>query len=214
MNVIKKVFIPTHASTRSRFHDAKGNRVDMAGLWYAPAAVLGNLLKIYFNYRPPAPWFSYRACRTLNRLIRKDWRVLEFGSGMSTLWLARRCGTLHSIEDDPQWYEVVRRLVGTGIRYELRTAAAYADLSEYPDGFFDLVLVDGLARDQCVRSSVPKVKPGGYLYLDNSDLQDEALRRAEGCVLDAVKQRHGQVRYFTDFAPTLASVTQGLLARL
>lgn len=45
--------------------------------------------------------------------------------------------------------------------------ARYID--NYADGYFDFVVVDGRARPSCIKHSLPKVKPGGFLILDNSD---------------------------------------------
>ena len=42
-------------------------------------------------------------------------------------------------------------------------------IDEYPDGYFDLVMVDGRARASCVRRAIPKIKPDGALLLDNSE---------------------------------------------
>ncbi|HTC67310.1 MAG TPA: hypothetical protein VK685_09255 [Candidatus Acidoferrum sp.] len=39
----------------------------------------------------------------------------------------------------------------------------------HPDYTFDLVLVDGLVRTQCIQHAISKVRPGGYLMLDNSN---------------------------------------------
>ncbi len=39
----------------------------------------------------------------------------------------------------------------------------------FPDASFDVVLVDGRARPSCILHGAPKVKPGGYLILDNAD---------------------------------------------
>lgn len=47
---------------------------------------------------------------------------------------------------------------------------AYARaIDEYPNASFDLVVVDARARNACVQHAIPKVKPGGYLMLDNAD---------------------------------------------
>lgn len=42
-------------------------------------------------------------------------------------------------------------------------------INEFPDEYFDLVFVDGRARPSCITNSIPKIKPGGYLMLDNSE---------------------------------------------
>lgn len=207
---------------KSRFHDEKGNLVDVGGLVYAPAALASAVLRVAFGRRPPRPLISYRAAKHLDRLLRKDWRGVEFGSGYSTPWLAKRLGFLLSIEDDPNWHRRVAGLLAgiapDTVRHELRTAETYFDLAEFPSAFFDFALVDGTCRADCIAAVVPKIRPGGWLYLDNSDKDmtrpDGDLRRAEALLLEHVRQRGGETSYFTDFAPTNFFVEQGLLARL
>jgi predicted O-methyltransferase YrrM len=61
------------------------------------------------------------------------------------------------------------------------TADGYPDLTfldyvraidVFPDGHFDLVSVDGRARNSCLFHAKPKVKPGGYLLLDNAEREE------------------------------------------
>lgn len=42
-------------------------------------------------------------------------------------------------------------------------------IERYPDGHFDLVIIDGRARPSCIYHALRKITPGGYLLLDNSD---------------------------------------------
>lgn len=42
-------------------------------------------------------------------------------------------------------------------------------IDRFEDGYFDLVLIDGRSRTSCLYHSIPKVKIGGYLVLDNSE---------------------------------------------
>ena len=42
-------------------------------------------------------------------------------------------------------------------------------IDQYPDHYFDLVFVDGRARNSCIKHAIPKVKNGGYILLDDSD---------------------------------------------
>jgi predicted O-methyltransferase YrrM len=42
-------------------------------------------------------------------------------------------------------------------------------IDEFPDEYFDIILIDGRARPSCIKRSVSKVKPGGLLILDNSE---------------------------------------------
>jgi predicted O-methyltransferase YrrM len=42
-------------------------------------------------------------------------------------------------------------------------------IESYPDGYFDLVVVDGRARPSCLMHALKKVKRGGILLLDQSE---------------------------------------------
>ena len=77
-------------------------------------------------------------------------------------------------------------------------------INQYPDQFFDWVLVDGRARPSCLKQAIPHVKSGGYLVLDNSDrpyylsfLKDEL-----GLSFNVVLDRAGPTLYTPDFTRT------------
>jgi hypothetical protein len=38
----------------------------------------------------------------------------------------------------------------------------------------DLAIVDGFCRFGCIEAVLPKLRPGGFLYLDNSDADKDA----------------------------------------
>jgi hypothetical protein len=44
----------------------------------------------------------------------------------------------------------------------------------HPDHIFDLVVVDGRVRTECMQHAIPKIRRGGYLMLDNSNNADVA----------------------------------------
>jgi len=47
---------------------------------------------------------------------------------------------------------------------------AYVEkLTEFPPGYFDVIVVDGLERLSCYRLAVQHLRPGGILVVDNSD---------------------------------------------
>ena len=175
-----------------------------------------------FGYRPQVPMISYRARQVIENLLTPKSRMVEFGSGNSTPWFAARVDFVLSIEDDPDWYAHVRRLLTElgidNVRHVLRTESTYSDLSDIADASIDFALVDGTDREGCIRSVMPKLKRGAWLYLDNSDKDmtrpDGDLRRAEVALREAVELRRGKIQCFSDFSPTNFFVEQGLLARL
>ena len=206
----------------SRFHDEKGNFVDATDLVNAVPAFITALMKRLFGYRPKVPMISYRARRVIAAMLKPQSKMIEFGSGNSTPWFAARAGMIVSIEDDKNWYGHVQNLLKEmdirNVSHVMRTEKNYADLSNIDDATLDFALVDGTDREGCIRSVVPKLKPGAFLYLDNSDkdmtFPNGDLRRAEKALLEAIEMRGGSVQYFSDFSPTNFFVEQGMLAQL
>jgi predicted O-methyltransferase YrrM len=128
---------------------------------------------------PERPWIVPAATGWLRRRMRSDWSVLELGSGRSTIWFARRAGRVLSFEDNEYWYPQMReRLEETGLsNVELRLRAVEdfpGEVAALPDESFDLVVVDFLeapavTRIDALKPAMKKVRPGGYLLLDDSD---------------------------------------------
>ena len=44
-----------------------------------------------------------------------------------------------------------------------------AQIDGFPDAWFDFILIDGAERNACIRAATRKVRPGGWIVLDNAD---------------------------------------------
>ncbi len=55
----------------------------------------------------------------------------------------------------------------TGLSYENYVKA----IDAFPSEYFDIIVVDGRARNSCVKRAMPNVKKNGILIVDNSDRQ-------------------------------------------
>jgi len=151
------------------------------------------------SLRSGIPWIVPSSFHVIDKLVQPDWSVFEWGSGGSTVYWARHCASVISIEHNSKWIDRVNKMLAkeeglsnkVNLRYvrglpetEKDRFRPYADtILEYPDESFDLVFVDGEAssRGWCLTNGLPKVKPGGILLLDNSnwlkrELGDEWLR--------------------------------------
>lgn len=45
-------------------------------------------------------------------------------------------------------------------------------IENYPDNYFDLIVVDGRARPSCIHASMPKLKLNGFLLVDNAERRE------------------------------------------
>jgi predicted O-methyltransferase YrrM len=199
----------------SRFHTQRCDRAPLSSLADLPVCLLHSALFKIFGRRPTLPWIPYPAIRFLRTHLTHASRVLEIGSGMSTLWLAQHCDHVDSIEADQRWVgwlreEIARRhLSNVEVLFRWQ-AAEMCDFSNWPDASLDLVFVDGGPRPQCCEAALPKLKPGGFLYVDNTDIAKTAANSRE--LIEAYgRERYCAVRIFRGFVPCNLFVNEGML---
>lgn len=126
------------------------------------------------------PWFSYPALQWLASVLRGSEHVFEYGCGNSTVWFSRHVAAVVSVEHDDNWIRQQRTRVGGNVEFIHRTCSGdedwasgddpYVDaLAGYPTGRFDLVIVDGMARNSCVHAAINHLPDAGMIILDNAD---------------------------------------------
>lgn len=212
---------------------------------YRPAFLLRSLPMWLRSQRASAspltdgvPWLSLPAIWFLSAHLERGMRVLEFGSGGSTVFFSRKVERVVSVEHDSEWAAAVSRVIGArGFKnVELRLRPPREDAStrdadpgdpdtyasavqqfggfsfreyasgadDFPDGHFDVVLIDGRARPSCFKHAKSKVRRGGFLVLDNAE------RDRYRCILENLVmpgwQRHdlaGPVPYSQGVGQTL-----------
>ena len=138
------------------------------------------------------PWWTLAAVKETDEFLKRNGsaRVFEYGSGASTIWLARRAKSVISIEHDLPWYEVVSDRLVPFSNAKLRLIEAdaepvagyvseksgwagrsfqrYASAIDEESGQFDLIIIDGRARAVCLAHAVKRLAPGGMILFDNS----------------------------------------------
>ncbi len=48
-------------------------------------------------------------------------------------------------------------------------------INNYPNNYFDLIIIDGRARNACMNHALSKVKNNGFILLDNSEREEYVL---------------------------------------
>lgn len=167
----------------------------------------------------PLPCYAYAAIDFLESRLGPSHAVFEYGSGTSTLWLAKRVANLTSVEHDRQWADLIRAHLPPHVTLKWvpplpspPTSPVYAStklprdfepyvraIEEIPDYSLDLVCVDGRARPGCMHHSAKKLKPEGMMLLDNCH------RPRYASAIQTLVEAGWKVRQFTGNGPYVAA---------
>ncbi|WBL41307.1 hypothetical protein PBT90_11120 [Algoriphagus halophytocola] len=150
------------------------------------------------SFEKGLPWISYGSLKFLEKRINKEMKVFEYGSGGSTIYFSRKVKQVISIEHNQEWYsslkiklkelginnvkldlispEKINSLASKAIKsqsspiWENYDFTKYVNsINSYENSYFDLIVIDGRVRIECLKNSLNKLKSGGYLLFDNSE---------------------------------------------
>lgn len=166
------------------------------------------------------PWWTYGAIDAVERWIQGrsgELRVFEWGSGASTIWLSKRVAEVHSVEHHRGFGEMIGERLATVPNATLdivepvvseapviasaKEGHGRFDFADYVahiatvGGQFDLIVVDGRAREACLEAGLERLADGGMIVFDNT------LRRRYRAAIGAAPVRETVYRGLTPTLP-------------
>ena len=124
----------------------------------------------------PIPWMNFSFLHFIRQRITKDHSIIEFGGGYSTLYWAKKAKCVYGIEHDHFFVKTLRdQLPSNGfllvpgeensIEYEKMGSLAYRsnELTK-----FDILIIDGIKRNECFEQSVQYLNDDGIVIWDDS----------------------------------------------
>lgn len=118
------------------------------------------------------PWLKSDVVNYIDGILKKDFKILEVGSGGSSFWFATRTRKVISYEHNRNWYDTLKiKITKQGWKnIELIYDADYPKEGIRRSGdSFDLIIIDGRGRNKAIETTHQLLKPGGYFILDDSD---------------------------------------------
>ena len=122
----------------------------------------------------PIPWFTYPAIALLESRVQKKWRVLEFGCGMGTLWWSTRVAEHVAIEHHAGWADMIAAQSHATIHRVDGTASDGYLAPTHGMEPFDIVIVDGIYRNECLLAAPGLLAADGMVILDDAHRQEYA----------------------------------------
>lgn len=120
------------------------------------------------------PWLTYPTIDLLSNRIHEKMRVFEYGCGNSTLWWAIHVRDVYSVEHNLEWFDKIKKTIPKNVNLKyirLDYGGNYCNaISEH--GLFDIIVIDGRDRVNCLKISIKSLAEDGILILDNSDREE------------------------------------------
>ena len=131
----------------------------------------------------PLPWMNYGIIDVFKDRINNQHSVFEYGSGYSTLFFAQRAKSIIAVEYDRYWFEHLSGKIPANAQLIFQPNDIDGDycraILKQPEKY-DIVIVDGRDRVNCVKQALTKLTEQGVMLLDDSHRAEyaEGLRYA------------------------------------
>ena len=112
------------------------------------------------------PMYTYPCYEWLNSIDWNDSKVFEYGTGYSTIWWQNKNVDYHAVEDNKQWHDMIEDK--TNIEYKPGHHKYIESIYKY-DFKFDVIVIDGVVRFDCIKPALEKIKDDGIIIFDNTD---------------------------------------------
>ncbi len=123
----------------------------------------------------PIPWYTYSALDFLKYRNFEDKHILEFGGGQSSLWWGSVAQKVVTLEGDKPWHDLIKNNMPQNVdlhyismenRNEFTQIVASV-LNSYQ--LFDIIIIDGLYREEALKMALKYIKPNGAIIFDNAE---------------------------------------------
>lgn len=185
----------------SRFYDRQGLYPTSQFFWHG-VICLFSWFADRLSLTLERPWIPIHASKFLKKIIPNK-KIFEYGSGLSTFWLARLLkdsGYVITLEHDKRFYnyiaqEIVRLKFNNIKIYHATDSSEYVGYPRLLNQYFDLIIIDGKFRESCFNTAL-QCKPL-FIYVDDIDQPEHASIQQKIHAL--VTSHQAKAIYFTDF---------------
>lgn len=117
------------------------------------------------------PWMNYQIVTLLGNRLKKDFHLFEFGSGFSTVFYAGLVKSVTSVEYDQKWFQTIRKTIPDNVELVYKNKdidGEYCRAIGEAKKQFDIVIVDGRDRVNCIKQGIEALSARGVILLDDS----------------------------------------------
>lgn len=130
------------------------------------------------------PWYTYPTIHYLDQLDLSNKKIFEWGSGYSSIYFSERAKQVFSVESNEEWHKDISRKKIKNHVLTLANGKEYIENIKKHQSQFDIIVIDGILRTECVNIATDYLNKGGIIILDNSDRypDDSKFLRDKGLI--------------------------------
>lgn len=122
----------------------------------------------------PIPWTTYSYIEFIKTYLKPNMRLFEYGAGNSTLFYAKYIKQLISVEHDLTWFNKIKTVISDNCKliFSDLSSDEYICPNDMKNNTFDIIIVDGRRRNECIAKCEAHIKESGIIILDDSERED------------------------------------------
>ena len=118
----------------------------------------------------PIPWITHSYTNFPTPFLSEERSVFELGAGYSTLSYASKVKSVISVDHDESWIKTLKKRVLKNVSlYHYNLNSGYTTSINNHNKLFDIIIIGGRKRVECVKNSFDKITARGVIVLDNSE---------------------------------------------
>jgi hypothetical protein len=114
--------------------------------------------------KQPTPWYVRPVVEMLYGMDMSLKSVFEYGVGDSTKWYHDRGAYVFGVDGDYEWVLKVKDY--SNVRHWHQDIWYIGSIEEHKTKF-DIIVIDGLYRDQCLERAIRYIEKDGMIIIDN-----------------------------------------------
>lgn len=118
------------------------------------------------------PWMNHAVVKLLDDRLNRNMQLFEYGCGYSTLFYAKRTERVISVDHNVSWADLMNDKLPHNADVMVKPRSEYAGSIHTVDQTFDVVIVDGIDRVNCILNGLKCLNETGVLVLDDSSRKE------------------------------------------
>jgi hypothetical protein len=115
------------------------------------------------------PWWTYSFTEFFTPRLNNNMKIFEYGAGNSTIYLSQFVAHIVAVENDKNWFDLLSNQIKDNVELVYSADNEYVEKIESDDFLYDVIIIDGIYRNECAFKAINYLTDKGVIIFDDSD---------------------------------------------